>query len=55
LTERTRDAQKVLKARIIVLGQEFSLFGFCQVLQNKCAKLGIAKTGLENLKKRGGK
>jgi hypothetical protein len=37
----------------ICLGQEFSLFVFClSFAKNKCAKLGIAKTGLENPQKR---
>jgi hypothetical protein len=43
----------VLKAHLIVFGQEFSLFGFFASLfaKNKCAKLGIAITGFSNPKK----
>jgi hypothetical protein len=35
-------------------GLEFSLFGFLPVFlqKNKCAKLGIAKTGFQNPKNR---
>jgi len=33
-------------------GQEFSLFGFClPFAKNKCAKLGIARTGFLNPKR----
>jgi hypothetical protein len=51
LTERTRDAQKV-RSTPIWKGQEFSLFGFLQPFaKNKCAKFGIAITGLKNPQK----
>jgi len=51
LTERTRDAQKV-RSTPIWKRQEFSLFGFLQTFaRNKCAKLGIAKTGFSNPQK----
>jgi hypothetical protein len=36
----------------ICKGKEFSLFGFClPFAKNKCAKLGIAKTGFSNPQK----
>jgi len=45
----------VLKARHFVVRLEFSFFVFrLYSSKNKCAKLEIAKTGIQNPKKRGG-
>ncbi len=49
------DAHKSAESTPYCLGQGFSLFDFVGYRKNKCAKLRIAKTGLKNLKKRGGK
>ncbi len=52
LTERKRDAQNCAESTPIWKGKEFSLFGFWQFFaKNKCAKLGIAKTGFLNPQK----
>jgi len=45
----------VLKAHLFVEGWNLAYLVFClPFAKNKCAKLGIAKTGFLNPKKRGG-
>jgi hypothetical protein len=46
----------VLKAHLFVWGRNLAYLVFClPFAKNKCAKFGIAKTGFQNPKKRGGK
>jgi hypothetical protein len=45
--------KKVLKAHLFVVGRNLAYLFFAYLFaKNKCAKLGIAKTGFQNPKKR---
>jgi hypothetical protein len=47
---------KKCEAHLFVRGRNLAYLVFaCLFAKNKCAKLGIAKTGFQNPKKRGGK
>jgi len=48
--------RKQCKAHLFVEGRNLAYLVFClSFAKNKCAKLGIAKTGFPNPQKRGGK
>jgi hypothetical protein len=53
---RQAHAQTKCKAHLFEKGWNLAYLVFClPFAKNKCAKLGIAKTGFQNPKKRGGK
>jgi hypothetical protein len=51
-----KEMRKKCEAHLFGRRRNLAYLVFClPFAKNKCAKLGIAKTGLENPKKRGGK